>query len=310
MTANTKLTSSPQHKNDENTMEQVEPTSITESTSPEEAAMHLNGIALNALWEGDEQQAVQGLHWTASQVYKKLPNFSAPQLQTTTKRRTLMATICALDLTDVLKEDASSRDLNRDGFLFYPHVFTVQPEYEDDDDSSMEEGPVMIQDEDQHLELGTRVVGTSWELTTLYALILYNMGVIQHESGIVNGNLSSIGRAQMLYRAALSMILSTQPHNIPDSSPGIALLTMALYTNLGHAADALQDAIAVEACRQGIEEVLDWMACSQPDKNNSSFHSLDSTEGEKDLDEHQFAEFFRRSLNSARKLQAKYAPAA
>ena len=257
----------------------------------EETATRLNALALTLLWEGSEAKAQQVMEFSASQLYAKLRE------HTGLPSRHITATLSPFELTDVLPNGMNVPSSGHNTFLYYRSVLSVDLEEAGDheDTNSIEDNNFTNEAQEVIEPLTTRVTKTTWDFAGLYALQLYNMGVIQHESGLSRGDFVSIGRAKSFYRAALTTLHQQRTNR---ATPGLIILMLALYSNLGHTADILNDFVMAEACRKGLEGILGEA-------------ELSSSESPVDCGVPCLSKFFQHSLKRANSLRdQRHAPAA
>lgn len=198
--------------------------------------MEMNFDALTFLFEGNADHAVKLIQQCISLIQSALAHFDTPSMLPS---QALPVALSAIEITtDVLDEPDVER-LSHDGFLFYRHAFTLEF---DEMASVPDTNGIQI------------IVPQDWDLSSLGALLLYNLGLIHHERGINARIPLAIRRAQSLYRSALTLLCSRR-RDEGSSYQAQAHLTMALYNNLGHAATFFQDPTA-EVCHQRLGEIL------------------------------------------------------
>lgn len=266
---------------------------LPETETLEGPIMRLNALALSMLWEGREEQSHALMRWTLSTTLSKLRELASTPIQV---NEGIPATSSPLDLSHILGQNGGSFS-EQGQFLFYHNVFSIDADEEERSEtesvassSAPEEDPMtltLIEDSFSHAD---REAGI-WDLKSVYAAVLYNLAAVHHGTGIARGVLTDIGRAFQLYRRALAVIKSLDT-TAAGTTCDLTHLKMALFSNLGHAADLLGDTATAGACCTGLTAAL-RLEQNKEDQNN-----------------HHDLSFFQRSLERASRLQGRFAPAA
>ena len=256
-----------------------------------ERLVDMNLDALNLLWEGQGEPAVaflqEGIGLILSNNYNN-NNSTAAFSANCPAPLAVPVSLTALELLPGVLGEEDYEPMDHESFQFYRHVFSL--EYASDENS---QDVTMRNPSSPTTRQAPSFTLQDWDLSTIGAMFLYNLGVVHHENGGNHGNLAALSQAQNLYRYALSLLLSSY-------SPGQALsvervhILLALYTNLGHAATFTQDRVTLDVCFSGLEGLLRGASVWLP-----SGDGLPS-----------WTDFFLQSMDCAQSYQPQYARAA
>lgn len=247
-----------------------------------ERLVDMNLDALNLLWEGQAGSAVALFQEAIRLILSNQADGTANNRTAHNCPRSVQVpvSLSALELLGGVLGEDSDEPVEHDSFSFYRHLFSI--EYANDDNGqdqvSAQNMPFVLQD---------------WDLPSLGALFLYNLGVVHLETGVNQRNFSALSQAVTLFRSALSLLLSSPPEGALSVEK--VHLLMALYTNLGHAASFLNDGITLQVCYNGLDGFLRQVSAWLP-------------LGISDMPE--WADFFRQSIARARSSHLHIATAA
>ena len=101
------------------------------------------------------------------------------------------------------------------------------------------------------------------------AVVSYNLAMIYHHEGIVEGEFASLASAHSLYTFCGNMLVATRHSSVR----GLVELGLALTNNMGHLCSYLGDGELLIKCRRELEVKL---LGAQPDQGTAAFfrHSL------------------------------------
>eukprot|EP00977_Amphora_coffeiformis_P004469 scaffold964_cov170-Amphora_coffeaeformis.AAC.1 len=307
--------------------------SETDSSPAAEPSLHerlvdMNLEALNYLWEGSGETAATVLRAAIDLVLSTHGNIGSRSSSSADNNTTgapvsssttwcpppfvLRVSLSALELLPGILGEEDHKSMDHDGFHFYRHVFSL--EYDDSDDDNSDSNVEDSQDATMPMidEPSTSRSLEDWDLPTLGAVFLYNLGMICHEVAVIQADLTALAQAQTLYRSALSLLLSSSssPSYSPEQpqvwSVDQVRILLALYTNLGHAATFLQDRVTLAACYNGLHKLLGEASVWMPPSSSSSTPS--SSEEETSLPA--WTDLFVQSMSRAHSYQLRYASAA
>lgn len=92
-------------------------------------------------------------------------------------------------------------------------------------------------------------------LRVMAAVAAFNLGVMYHEIGMVEGSLPDLTTARTLYQMAVGIWnkVREESNDIASSLPDASLLEMALYNNMGHACAFLMDSEGCAVCYEYLQ---------------------------------------------------------
>ena len=212
-----------------------------EEVSLEEQVMDINSDALALLFEGNADHAEALFHKGISLVQSALSPGPPDENTMETASQALQVNLSTLELLSGVLDEPETEPLEHDSFLFYRHAFVL---------GIVEEENMMDTNDTQVFKL------QDWDLSSLGALLLYNLGLIHHERGVNTRSPLAIRRARSLYYSALSLFWSGS-WGSACCRPPQEHLVLALCTNLGHAATFFQDIATTQICHKRLEEVLE-----------------------------------------------------
>lgn len=85
------------------------------------------------------------------------------------------------------------------------------------------------------------------------ATATYNLAIVYHHDGMIEGDTSALGQARSLYSNSLRFL----SRELESGDSNANLLAMALYNNLGHLLSFLDDRSGVLQCRMELQNRLD-----------------------------------------------------
>lgn len=178
-----------------------------------------NQEALTLMCEGHEVQAKQIFHACLNQAQqRKQSEFPGSSRSSISPR--------PVPLMGALGPEDDWNGYQGQYFQFYRNVFTVN-------------------------NIGAHI----WDSATyslFCAMVSYNLAIMYHHEGIVEGEITAMGMARTLYYTAMESFTNCRVGN----DAGILLLGLALYNNLGFFNARVGDTEGMQQCRQLMETAL------------------------------------------------------
>ena len=109
------------------------------------------------------------------------------------------------------------------------------------------------------------------DFRSLVAVVMYNLALIHHQLGLLEGHLPRLLRAQVMYQRVLDyMTAAARPTHHHDDRHAVKLLLVAAVNNMGHIASFLGDKQGVQDCVYAMRahlagcppEALPWFRAS------------------------------------------------
>lgn len=204
----------------------------------EENVAQMNQEALNFMCEGNEVQAKQIFHQCLDQVQQR-KNASMPGSSRSVIFPSPIPLMGALGPED----EWTAYQTAGQGFELYRHVFAIS-------------------------SIGAHI----WDASTFSlfaAMVSYNLAIMYHHEGLVEGEMSALASARTLYYTSMNAFNNSRVGN----DIGIAKLGLALYNNLGFLHAQVNDQQGMAHCRQLITTALSRHTNFDPETESFFRHS-------------------------------------
>ena len=231
------------------------------NATPMTKLLQMHTKALSFLWEGSEDDAVETL--LRCLVYaRNLFDQISPSSSESGDRSSLSATEISVAEVISAEEDYNKTASSNNCFSLYRFVYMIEMEEECSCDRLT--------------------------LRKISSFVSFNLAMIYHEMGLINGDLSCLAKARSLYIMSLGLIQQNRVDSQGCATQGECVSEVVLHNNLGHLYSFFGDSNGIESSREKLEASL------------VASRSLDE----------KVSEFFYNSLAMARSHAVRLAPAA